>query len=202
MIGVHIKDIASGENTHITGSASLRRLIELMNANGKGVVVVVEDGKPVGIVTERDIVDLLYRGTDLNEEAGRYARKQLIMTTGDRTIGYALNLLLENSIRRIIVTDKSGDFIGVLTQKDMIRHLEEDFYRGALKAEHILDKLRPLISVAADDPLRTVIKKIVENRISAVPVLEEGAVVGIISEKDLLKVAADRSSLDKPASDF
>ena len=38
------------------------------------------------------------KGINLDERADKYAKKSLISTKGDRTIGYALNLTIENNI--------------------------------------------------------------------------------------------------------
>ena len=48
---------------------------------------------------------------------------------------------------------------------------------------------RTVITVGPDTPVSDVVKTMIEKRISAVPVVERGAVVGIISEGDLLRRA-------------
>jgi CBS domain-containing protein len=53
-----------------------------------------------------------------------------------------------------------------------------------MKAKDIMTS--PVISVAPDTPVREIAKLLYERRISAVPVLEEGRLVGIVSEADLL----------------
>ncbi|MBI4698149.1 MAG: CBS domain-containing protein [Nitrospirae bacterium] len=199
MISLLLKNIAQKDNLHVQSNASLRNLMELMNRNQKGVVVILEDEKPAGILTERDIVELLHKGINLDERADKYARKSLISTKGDRTIGYALNLTIENNIRRVVVTDESGNFLGVITQQDLLKHLEEDFYRSTIKIKHILEKLGYLISVTPDESLKVVLKKLVENRISAVAVMDGDTAVGIITEKDILRLTGKNISLNSKA---
>ena len=48
---------------------------------------------------------------------------------------------------------------------------------------------RSVVSVAPETPVSEVVKAMLENRISAVPVLDDGTLVGIISEGDLLRRA-------------
>jgi diguanylate cyclase (GGDEF)-like protein len=167
-----------------------------MLINQKGAIAVLEDNQPVGILTEKDIVEILHNGIDLDERADKYARKSLITTTGNRTIGYALNLMIENNIKRVIVTDDSNNFLGLITQKDLLKQLEDDFYRSTFKVKHIIENLRYMISVPIECSLCEVLAEMVENEVSSVPIIKDGEAVGIITEKDILKMAAENISLE------
>ncbi len=194
--------IAEKDHLCIQNHASLKEVMDLMNINQKGVIVVVEDNRPVGILTERDIVGMLYRGIDLNARVDQHCKKVLISTRGNRTIGYGLNLTIENNIRRIIVTDDNGLFLGVVTQQDLLKHVEEDYYRADVKVRDILHKRGQLISVALDDTLSQVLKILVENNIGAVPVISDGVAVGIITEKDILKLASADMFLTEAVGEY
>jgi diguanylate cyclase (GGDEF)-like protein len=202
MLAISIKDIVQREDLSVQNNASLRELIDVMQKNGRGLVVILRDRTPAGILTERDVVQILSKGIDLDEMAYPYSAKSLIIIREDRTIGHALAVMMENNIRRVIVTDKGGAFVGALTQHDLLRHLEEDFYRSFVKVKHILDKQRPLISVCEDDSVRKTLDLMVKNNISSVPVLRDGKAVGIITEKDILGVAAQNIDLDQPANRY
>lgn len=202
LLNILLKDIAQQENLSVQSSSSLKDLVDLMNVNQKGVVVVLEDSKPIGILTERDIVEILYNGVKLDEKIHAYTKKNLVTTIGERTVGYALNLTLENNIRRVIVVDDSGNFLGVVTQQDLLKYLEEDFYRLTIKVKHIVKKIGDLMSVSPNEPLHAVLKIMVSNKISSVPVTEKGIPVGIISEKDILKLAGKNIPLEAPVSRY
>ena len=197
-----LHDIADKENVWVEAHARLRELFQLMQKNEKGVVVVLEGRQPVGILTERDVVRLLYDGVNLDEKAQRFARKPLILASGKRTIGYALSLMVENNIRRLIVVDTSENFVGVVTQQELLNRLEEDFYRSSLRVKHIFDQVKDLLAVSRDAPIREVLKKMVEHEISAVPILEDGMAIGIITEKDVLKLANDDASLQARVDEY
>ncbi|GAB4260425.1 MAG: hypothetical protein Kow0092_09270 [Deferrisomatales bacterium] len=197
---VRLEEILEGREQAVPVGSSLREVFEVMDALGRGVVVLVDGARAVGILTERDAVALLYAGADLDEEAARHARKPLVEARGDRTVGYALNLMIENGIRRLVVVDPEGAFRGVVTQKDLMRHLEEDFYRSALRVKHVREHFRALVASAPGETVRQVLGKMVENRISAVPVLEGQRAVGIITEKDIVKLARAPARLDDPVA--
>ena len=201
MLNILLKHIAETENLSAQSDASLRDVTKLMTSNGKGVVVILEGDQAVGILTERDIVDHLYKGFELDERADRFALKSLVTTRGHRTIGHALNLTIENDIRRVVVTDESGTFLGVVTQQDLLKYLEEDFYRSTIKVQHIMDKLDYLISIPPKEDLKNVLKIMVENKISAVAVVRNGMAEGIITEKDILSLACSGISLKSEVQD-
>jgi diguanylate cyclase (GGDEF)-like protein len=186
---VLLADIAGRNNEAIQIDSTLRELIRMMEKNRRGAVVVLRGEKPVGILTERDVVKLLFEGIDLDGKTERYVRRPLILSDGSRSIGYALNLMVENDIRRVVVVDRAGDYLGLVTQNDLLKHLEEDYYRSTLKVKHVIDQLKLLISASRHDTIGDVLKKMVVNKISAVPILEGGEPLGIITEKDILKLA-------------
>ncbi len=183
-------DIAAYGNIGISADATVGELLSTMHKSEKGAVVVLEGKKqPVGILTERDAVRLLYDGVDLNGPVRELAKKNVITTMGDRTIGYAMDLMLENNIRRLVVVDEIGIFLGLVTQQDLLIYLEEEFYRTTIKAKHIRDQVRDLINALPEESIMSVLEKMIKDDISAVPILQKGKPVGIISEKDILELA-------------
>lgn len=201
-MNLKLKGIAKKDNMYVQSDAALADLINLMNENQKGVVVILKDEKPVGILTERDVVEFLYNSADLNEKVEIYATKALISTKGERTVGYALNLTLENNIRRVIVTDDEGRFLGIVTQQDLLKYLEEDFYRLFIKVKHIARKTGNLISISPEGSLQDVLRKMIENRVSAIPVIHDGKAVGIITEKDILRLTCEKVSLHEKVCNY
>jgi len=202
VVNLLLKDVVTKDNLHVPSNATLRSLINMMDLNHKGVVVVVENNEAVGILTERDIVGFLHQGIDLDETVDKYAKKTLVSTKGDRTVGYALNLTIDNKIRRVIVTDEKNHFLGLVTQQDLLKYVEEDFYRLTIKVKHILKESKKLISVSPEDRLGKVLKEMVDNKISAVAVVKDKKAVGIITEKDVLKLARDNVRLENKVGDY
>ncbi|PKO58385.1 MAG: hypothetical protein CVU24_17240, partial [Betaproteobacteria bacterium HGW-Betaproteobacteria-18] len=139
-------------------------------------------------------------GIDLKEDAERHCHRPVVEVNGDRAVGYALNLMVENAIRRLVVVDEQGNFLGVVTQQDLLQQFEEDFYRSALRVKHVRDQFHDLVSVAEDDPVSGVLGHLVNHRISAVPVVRDGAAVGIITEKDVLRLATTGADLSDPVA--
>jgi CBS domain-containing protein len=95
----------------------------IMNKNNIGCVVVVDKSeRPVGILTERDVVHIF--GT-LDVASSRsllseIMSKPLITISTNSSIKDALQTMQQNNIRRLVILDKEK-MIGIITDKDIFR---------------------------------------------------------------------------------
>jgi len=199
---IHLEEIVENENVCLSVGSTFRQLLREMYNNTKGVVVILQDDMPVGILTERDVVQMMYNQVGKDEGIYFHARKKLVLTNGKRCISYALSLMLENNIRHLIIIRDDGSFLGVITQEDLLEHMEEIFSQTALKIKHVMSCLPDLVAVDKKTTIREVLYVFLTHKISSVPVLENGQAIGIITEKDILKFANEEVSLVETVSDY
>ena len=106
----------------VKNNVSVVEAASIMVKNDIGSVVVTKDGKPVGIITERDILKRCCVG----KVCGKDLRAEEIMSTplitieADASLGEAAMLMSDNKIRRLLVTEK-GKIVGIVTEKDVLR---------------------------------------------------------------------------------
>jgi CBS domain-containing protein len=86
------------------------------------VVVVDAAGRPVGIVTERDIVRFLAQEVDFKTPLGQVARKGLITASPDDSLISAAAKMIEHNIRHLPVVE-GGRLVGVISIRDVLRAL-------------------------------------------------------------------------------
>lgn len=103
-----IKDVAVVDGFHINYKATLNQAIEKMKNNGKGVVVLLKGQKPFAIFTERDMIRVLYEGVSFKEEILSHANKSVVTIKQNRTLLFALNIMIDNNIRRTVVIDSKA----------------------------------------------------------------------------------------------
>ena len=102
-----------------------------------------------------------------------------------RAIGRDLALqLLSGMYSGLPVVDASGAVIGVVTEFDLLKAVQEGKDLQTVKAEEIMG--RPPVCVEEDDPLDTVIAKMTAHNIIRVPVVRSGKLVGVIARADIL----------------
>ncbi len=115
--------------TMVTPETSFRNTILEISSQRLGCTVVVENNQPVGIITDGDLRRLLNEGTSIDDcrsTTGTLTAKD-IMTRNPKTIMAselavnAMNLMRNNNITQLIVTDEAGQYLGVLHLHDIIR---------------------------------------------------------------------------------
>ena len=122
--------------------------MDLMTRENVGSVVVVEDGSPVGIVTEKDILQRVIRQGKNPEAtlAKDVMSTPLVTIEAERTIADALEILHTHKIRRLIVT-RGGSLVGLTTERRLLE-VAYGYYMTKTRAppetaeEHELHKVK------------------------------------------------------------
>jgi CBS domain-containing protein len=87
-----------------------------------GSVVVVDDGAPLGIVTDRDIVTrVLADGADADKlELRDVMSGEPIFLGGDRNLDQVIATMRDLAIRRVPVVDEDGQLLGIVALDDLL----------------------------------------------------------------------------------
>lgn len=110
---------------------SIRTVVELMRKHHVGDVIVVnkENGstKPIGILTDRDIViELLAKDVGLAEVAvGDVMSYELVSVTEETKLMDVIKRMRGKRVRRMPVVDDSGGLVGIITADDIVELLSE-----------------------------------------------------------------------------
>jgi acetoin utilization protein AcuB len=122
--------------------------------------------------------------------------RQPILCAPDLAVSEALNLMKQEHIRRLPVVDKNGRLVGIVSDKDLLHASpspatslsvwEITYLLGRIKVQEVMTK--QVITVSEDTPLEDAARMMADNKIGGLPVVRDGAVVGIITETDLFKI--------------
>jgi diguanylate cyclase (GGDEF)-like protein/PAS domain S-box-containing protein len=136
--------VMSAEALLLPPSASLAEAAHMMESTRASCVVVVSNGRPVGIVTERDAARLFARHMDIQS-----ATVAEVMTFPPLTIDInaplpqAFHLMQERNIRHLVVTRDDGQVAGVLREHDIVSLLEGQYLGDLrLRNQQITEALR------------------------------------------------------------
>ncbi|WP_373036601.1 diguanylate cyclase [Sulfurimonas sp.] len=95
-------------------------LIKDMIDNSYDNVVVVEDLKPIGIFTTKDIMRLMKNKTNLDVEIQEHMTTPVESVHKNASIKEALEFIKERHYKRVIVVDDNGSLSGIISQKELI----------------------------------------------------------------------------------
>jgi acetoin utilization protein AcuB len=114
------------------------------------------------------------------------------------TLPEAYWLMIENNIRRLLVIDQDR-LVGIVTMEDLRGSVHTEIIAiNPLKVNEILSKL-PVGQLMSKDPITIsptenvldAAQRMLQHKISTLPVTDAGAVVGIITESDLFRVLVE-----------
>jgi CBS domain-containing protein len=116
-----VADIAN-ELITISGEASIKEAAEVMLEHHIGSIIIVENGKPIGIVTKSDLLSrVLVECRDPREcKAREVMSSPLISVKKDTPILEAMRIIKNRKVRRLLVSD--GDkIVGIVSETDLVR---------------------------------------------------------------------------------
>ncbi|MEM2131591.1 MAG: CBS domain-containing protein [Candidatus Woesearchaeota archaeon] len=107
----------------ISKDLTIREAVKIMDENNIGILPVVENEKPIGVITERDILRrVVAKNENLDNKVETIMTKNPITIEHDATILEATRLMSENGFRHLLVL-KAGKLVGIVTAKDVIEVL-------------------------------------------------------------------------------
>ncbi|HID23462.1 MAG TPA: CBS domain-containing protein, partial [Planctomycetaceae bacterium] len=102
-------------------SDSVRHAIRRMAEHNVGAVLVLEEQKPVGVFTERDV--LLKTGSDLDGPVSKYMTPDPQTLSQNDSVAYALHEMDVGGYRHLPIVDESGNATGMVSVRDVLHYL-------------------------------------------------------------------------------
>ncbi len=98
--------------------------------------------------------------------------------------------MLENNIGSIVIVGPKKEVLGIITERDLIsKVLAKELNPRTTRAEDIMT--RPVITVDPEASIGEVVNLLKEKNIGHLPVVENGRVIGIIAEGDVIQLAPE-----------
>ena len=129
-------------------------------------------------------------GRPSSRTVGRFMPKDLFTVRPDHLVDLAANLMDCAHIPHVPAADREGHPVCLLSHRTILRHLARTAGTGAppVAVKEIMK--RDPITVTPATPTLDAIEIMKNNRVSCLPVVQEDKLVGIVTERDLLVVAA------------
>ena len=199
-----VREIMSRDVICLSEKSSLYDVVDVMLANQIGALPIVDgDENLVGIVTERDIA-LSLAGEIDDRTAQDYMSTKVFTTTPGTPIESACKIMVRNGLRRIPIVGGEADIskaakklLGIVTSTDLIRFFNAKEFFDNLNsnaASEVLEKtkvsdimVKDAIIVEAEDTIGEICELFKISNIGGVPVVKDDVVIGIITERDILR---------------
>lgn len=131
---------------------------KMMRDNQAGSVIVVEGGRHVGIVTERDLLNkVLGEGRDVNDVRLREIMSSPVVTISPKAkVKDALLIMIHHNFRRLLVVE-NGQPVGLIAQRftlrDEVESLITDAYRPGIEAMRLHPRYKGKIQIIPKVPV-------------------------------------------------
>lgn len=122
-----VRDVMTTSVRVTSGSQSLADAAEVMKGEEVGSVPVVEDGRLVGILTDRDIVvrAVAVQRDPQAVKVAEVASREPVTVEPEQDLDEALELMARHQVRRLPVVEEGGRLVGMLAQADVALEANE-----------------------------------------------------------------------------
>lgn len=125
---MQLREIMTPNVESISPSSNIHCVARKMRELDVGAIPLVENGKPVGIVTDRDIaVRAVAERLNIDDtKISEIMTPDVVTLPQDESVEDAAKVMEEKQIRRVLVTDDSDRIVGIVALSDLACHVEND----------------------------------------------------------------------------
>jgi CBS domain-containing protein len=178
-----VNDIMSSEVVMVAPNATMAEAAKTMGERHIGSLIVVEDGEPDGIVTERDLLSkvLAKDMSPENVKVRAVMSSPLLTISPSGTIREAARTMMRQKGRLVVFDEEK--LVGVVTASDLVKSMPWVSETRIMVDQYMTNKV-----VTAEEKalVAAVAKTMGEKRIGSVVVTRLGKPIGIFTERDLL----------------
>jgi CBS domain-containing protein len=134
--------------------------------------------------------------------------RNVVTIEGSDSCRDAVTRMHRARVRHLPVVDRDGHLVGIVTDRDLRHRLFNPgvFHEiGTVAVDSLLAAVRvreimsaPVVSIESQADLEDAARLMLEDKVGSLPVVEEGRVVGILTETDLLRRIVDADERCRP----
>lgn len=187
---------------------SLSKIAELMYSTETRVLPVFDKHAFLGVVTAKDVAFQIRNDSSLrNIPVANIASSRIQMVLEDDSIEKTISLFREHKINRVPLVSKTGELAGLFSFSDLLANValhEHKRPRGKKSSTEDAETTKLLaapvkmvashfpVTIRPTDSLETAIRKLSEQNISSLVVIEQNKPVGLLTIRDLLSVLTQK----------
>lgn len=189
-----LQDVMTPSVITVAPNAPVSSALGIMEQQKISALVVVEKNKPLGIFTERSLIQIRVDGEiDYSMPIHRVMSSPPLTASVDMDYREAYQLLLNHRIRHLIITDPEGRLLGIVTGTDFLSHLGLEYFMEFKNVDQVM--IRDVLSLRPSATAFTAMKLMNDRGISSLVIEENGYPKGIVTERDLLRLIRSKIHL-------
>ncbi len=172
-------------------AAPLSECAELMARHKISSLLICERQKPIGILTERDVVRSLSQDVPLDTSVSALMSSNLVTALVDTDYRDAYHLLVLHSIRHLVVVEADGRLAGIVTETDFRRNAGVEEFIGLRTVGAIMDQ--SVLMLEPDVLAANAAAMMHDRRLSCAVVVDGLKPIGIVTERDMVRIYLKRA---------
>jgi len=192
---IKLENILTQKVISVSPEIHVSSIISIMVENKISSVIITENKKPIGIFTERDVVNLAYLSDEFTTLKIKEVMSKPVFTVDLDSNVFDLYLVIkEKRIRHIVVLDSNKEIAGLVTPTDIINKLGFEFYVEFKSLMQVMSS--NVLTIKKGLTVSDAVNLMKSNSVSCVVIEEKLKPVGILTERDITSLLRDGHDLN------
>lgn len=181
-----VADLMTLHADSVAPEATLADAAAVMVKSRISSVVVVDQKRIAGILTERDMLHAMRQHDDPNRPVRDFMTAPVHTVRHDTEVRAAFRQTMRLGIRHLVVAGNDGDLLGIISETDFRRFFGLDFYRHLNTVEGLMDRVFPRLPRTAS--LNQALEAMETAKATSVVVMDGPQACGIVTERDVVRL--------------
>lgn len=197
MLLKQLHEILTEKVISVSPTTLVSQAIRIMRTENISCIVILEEKKPIGIFTERNVLQYaIQQGLDSYDcEIRKLMSSPVLTANKNMDIYTAYNLFETNKIRHLVIVDHENRAVGVVTQSDIIECLGYEYFVVFKKLSQIMTKT--LVTISKDITAYQALTEMAQNSVSCLIIVQDDRPLGILTERDVGRLLIDYSDISQ-----
>jgi CBS domain-containing protein len=190
-----LDDLISHEVVSVSPDTSIFETMQQMRDKRISCIIILENKKPVGIFTERDIVhfSIQYNSENIHDEIRTCMTAPVVTEKKDKPIFEAYRMMEARKIRHLVVVDDENQVVGVLTLTDILDQIY-DKYCSEIQIVSKVMSATPL-NISTQTPILQMLTEMKDHKVSCIVITDgKSRPVGIFTERDAVQLVLQENA--------
>ena len=180
IIDLQLADVMQPHVFAVPADTLLSAMIERMKHHPVTHVVILEGDKPVGMLTERDLVRLLHRRIVCERSVREVMSAPVVTVPASLGFKPAYVQLCLSRLRHLVAVNAEGKVVGVAAEQDFLGHLGLELFHSVKSLRGMIDITVPRL--ASNVPVVEAIDLMLREKRGCVAVVKNSRLLGIFTE--------------------